>query len=369
MAPSPEIYMLEALRLARQGGTLPYPNPWAGCVIVRAGKIVGRGSHCGPGTNHAEVAALGEAGRRARGASLYVNLEPCCHYGRTPPCTDAILRAGIHRVYYAIRDPNPEVRGRSGKLLRACGLTVRGGLCAREAASLNEVYLKFRATGLPFVTVKTATSLDGKIRTRSGESKWITDVAARRRGRELRDEHQAVLVGINTVLADNPSLGTHARRAAEPWRVILDTHLRLPAASQVVRSGRCIVACSDLAKPRRIAHLERLGVKVWQFPGARVPIKPLLARLAENGIISLLVEGGSEVLGSFFDEGVPDRVYWFLAPLIVGAKESLSAIGGLGAALLADAWRLQHVRVEPVGKSWLVRGDLSRWAATLEEPQ
>src|SRR5579859_4883690 len=178
--PSPEYFMRQALRLARHSLTLPYPNPWVGCLIVRKGKIVGRGTHRGAGTNHAEVEALEQAGARARGAALYVTLEPCCHYGRTPPCTDAILSAGVRKVFYALRDPNPLVAGRGAKILKIRGLEVTGGLCSLEAALMNEVYLKYVATGLPFITVKVATSLDGKIATRTRQSKWITDKEARR---------------------------------------------------------------------------------------------------------------------------------------------------------------------------------------------
>lgn len=357
-----EYYMRKALEFARREGVPPYPNPWVGCVIVKNESIVGRGSHRGPGSNHAEVEAIEQAGRTARNATLYVTLEPCCHYGRTPPCTDAILRAGICKVVYAIRDPNPLVAGRSSRILRTHGLLVRSGVCARDAAALNEVYLKFRATGFPFVTVKVATSLDGKIATRTGESKWITDPEARRQARELRSQHQAVLVGINTVLADNPHLGTRTRGRADPWRIVLDSGLRIPARSQVVQSRKCIVPCTEQASPEKKAQLERLGARVWTFPGRRVPLKPLLSRLAENEIISLLVEGGSEVLGSFFDQGLVDRVYWFLSSLVIGSTESRAAVAGKGAGHLSEARPLRDTRVEPAGKSWLVRGNLTRWA-------
>jgi diaminohydroxyphosphoribosylaminopyrimidine deaminase/5-amino-6-(5-phosphoribosylamino)uracil reductase len=354
--------MRRALRLARQSDTLPYPNPWVGCVIVRGGKIVGRGRHRGPGTNHAEVEALAQAGARAQGAALYVTLEPCCHYGRTPPCTDAILRAGIHKVFYALRDPNPLVAGRSAKTLKARGLAVDGGLCSREAALLNEVYLKYVATGLPFVTVKVATSLDGKIATKTGESKWITDADARRHARQLRAEHQAVLVGINTVLADNPHLGSRKRGMPDPWRIVLDSRLRIPPASQVVKSQKCIIACTEFASLTKRTQLERRGAQVWTFKGRRVPLKKLLARLAEHETISVLVEGGSEVLGSFFDQKLVDRVYWFLTPIILGSQQSRTTVAGNGVDALADAPRLTQPRIEPVGNSWLIRGNLSRWA-------
>ncbi len=359
---SHEDYMREAARLARTTRSLPYPNPWVGCVVVKDGRIVGRGTHQGAGKDHAEVEALRQAGTLARGATLYINLEPCCHYGRTPPCTDAIRSAGVRRVVYALRDPNPLVRGRSHRLLRQLGLVVKSDICAREAAALNEVYLKFRATGLPFVTAKVATSLDGKIATRTGESKWITDAVARQRARMLRSESQAVLVGINTVLADNPHLGTRVAGRPEPWRVVVDSHLRIPLESQVVQSRKCIVATTGKASPKKKAQLESLGARVWVFKGRRVPLRPLLAKLAGEGIISVLVEGGSEVLGSFFDGSWVDRVYWFLAPIILGSERSRPAVAGTGVARLAEARRLRDVRVEPLGKSWLFRGNLSRWA-------
>lgn len=351
-----------ALRLARKSDTLPYPNPWVGCVIVRNGKIVGRGTHRGPGTNHAEVEALAQAGARAGSAALYVTLEPCCHYGRTPPCTDAILRAGIRKVFYALRDPNPLVAGRGAKILKARGLEVEGGLCSQEAAVLNEVYLKYVATGLPFITLKVATSLDGKIATKTGESKWITDRDARQNARQLRAEHQAVLVGINTVLADNPHLGSRKRGMPDPWRIVLDSRLRIPPTSQVVKSQKCIVACTEFASVAKRTKLERCGVRVWTFKGRRVPLKTLLTRLAEHEIISVLVEGGSEALGSVFDQKLADRVYWFLSPIILGSQQSRAAIGGIGVAALRDAARLKDLRVEAVGHSWLIRGSLTRWA-------
>lgn len=354
--------MREALRLARRSSAPPYPNPWVGCVIVRDGRIVGRGFHRGPGTNHAEVEALTAAGSRAQGATLYVALEPCCHYGHTPPCTDAILKSGIREVCYAMKDPNPLVSGKSARMLRARGLLVRQGLHSNEAAALNEVYLKFRETGMPFVTAKIATSLDGKIATRTGQSKWITDAQARERARQLRGEHQAILVGVNTILADNPHLGPRTPGAPEPWRIVLDSHLRTPPGSQVVRSKKCIVACTAEASHQKRTQLERRGVNVMAFKGRRVPLKPFLSRLARQGIISLLVEGGGDVLGSFFDVGLVDRVYWFMAPVILGSSQSRVAVAGTGAARLAEASWLHSTSMAQVGASWLVRGNLSPWA-------
>lgn len=356
-----EDYMREAMRIARKA-PLPYPNPWAGCVIVKHGAIIGRGVHRGAGTNHAEVEALADAGRRAAGATLYVNLEPCCHYGRTPPCTDAILTAGIRRVVYAIRDPNPVVSGRGAAILRRRGVALEDGVLAADAAALNEVYLKFRRTGLPFVTAKSAASLDGRIATRTGDSKWITDGAARRRARSLRAQHQAVLVGINTVLADDPDLGVRARGVPQPWRVVLDSELRISPSARVVRSRRAIVATTFAAPAARRRALERAGAVVWTFGGARVPVASLLRRLAKRGILSVMVEGGGEVLGSFFDARLVDRVFWFLAPLVIGSAAARPSVAGRGARYLSGAHRLRHASIERVGGCWLARGNASRWA-------
>jgi len=354
--------MRMALDLARQSPALPYPNPWVGCVIVRDGRVVGKGFHHGAGTNHAEVEALMDAGPRALGATLYVTLEPCCHHGRTPPCTDAILRAGIREVYYALKDPNSLVANKGASLLRKRGVIVQNGICSADAATLNEMYLKFQATGMPFVTAKVATSLDGKIATRTGQSKWITDAEARRRARLLRGEHQAVLVGINTILSDNPHLGPRDSGSAEPWRIVLDSRLRTPPECQAVKSGKCIVACTTQASASKKARLERAGVKVMTFKGKQVPLRALLARLAKEEIISLLVEGGGEALGSFFDQRLVDRVCWFLSPVILGSTRSRTAVAGTGAARLDLATWLRDPGIEKVGSSWLVRGKVPRSA-------
>ncbi|MGH9357180.1 MAG: bifunctional diaminohydroxyphosphoribosylaminopyrimidine deaminase/5-amino-6-(5-phosphoribosylamino)uracil reductase RibD [Terriglobia bacterium] len=359
---SDESYMRQAIHLARQAPFLPYPNPWVGCVVVRNGKIVGRGFHRGPGASHAEVDALAQAGPHARGATLYVNLEPCCHHGRTPPCTDAILKAGITRVVYALRDPNPQVSGRGARTLKRHGARVAEGLCAAEAAALNEVYLKFRSTGLPFVTAKIAATLDGRIATRTGDSKWITDAAARRHGRMLRRSNQAVVVGINTILADDPRLGSRPAGPVEPWRVVLDSRLRTPPGARVVRSRRCIVICTHDASPRRRSALVCAGAHVWSFRGARPSLRSVLRRLGAMGILSVLVEGGGEVLGSFLDQNLVDRVNWYLAPTIVGSADSRPAVAGRGVARASQARRLCNVSLQKAGRGWVIGGNLSRWA-------
>ena len=357
--------MRQAIELARAARRLPYPNPWVGCVVVTGGKVAGQGTHHGAGTPHAEIMALNEAGARARGATLYVTLEPCCHFGLTPPCTQAILEKGVRRVVYALRDPNPAVEGKGAGILRRAGLNVTSGIMRREAAALNEVYLKYRATLQPFITVKIAATLDGKTATRRGESRWITGPEARRNSRLLRARHQAVLVGVNTVLADNPHLGPRISKSGiepNPWRVIMDSRLRTPPTARVIETGRCIVACGHAATTMRIRRLQEAGAQVWQFPGSRVPLRPLLRKLAEDGIISLFVEGGATVLGSFFDSNCVDRVYWYQSPLIVGSSLSRCAVAGKGVGRLNQAWRLRRVNMESYGRDWLIAGNLSRWA-------
>ena len=357
-----ERFMRQALELAARAERPPYPNPWVGCVIVRGDRLIGQGWHRGPGTNQAEVDALSRAGEGARGATLYVTLEPCSHHGRTPPCTQAILEAGIREVVYAIADPNPHVSGSGGRILKRQGVSVRSGLCKAEASILNEVYLKSCKTRFAFVTAKAAASLDGKIATRTGESKWITGEGSRAAARKLRAVHQAVLVGINTVLADDPHLGPRLAGAAEPWRVVLDSHLRTPIQAQVVQSGRCIVATTDAADRVREFRLTKAGAQVWRFPGSLIPPAKLLQRLAREGVISVLVEGGSEVLGSFFDSGNVDRVFWFLSPVVLGSAQSKPAVAGAGVARLADAWRLRQASVQPIEDAFVVRGNVSEWA-------
>jgi diaminohydroxyphosphoribosylaminopyrimidine deaminase / 5-amino-6-(5-phosphoribosylamino)uracil reductase len=357
-----EKYMKLAIRLARRYVHPPYPNPWVGCVIVKGGRIVGRGAHRRAGEPHAEVEALRQAGARARGATLYVTLEPCSHFGRTPPCTDAILESGGARVVYGFRDPNPQVAGRGAGNLRARGIRVDSGILTGKCKALNEVYLKVHQTGLPFVTVKVATSLDGKIATRAGDSKWITDATARRMARSFRAQHQAVLVGIGTVLADDPHLGPRLKGAPEPWRIVLDSNLRTPVGSQVVKSGRCIIAAISAASLQRQRRLEAHGANVWRFRGRRVSLKAVIQRLAEEGIISVLVEGGSEVLGSFFDAKLVDRVCWFISPMIIGSQKSRAAVAGRGAGVLAEASRLRETSVRILGRTFLICGKASRFA-------
>jgi diaminohydroxyphosphoribosylaminopyrimidine deaminase/5-amino-6-(5-phosphoribosylamino)uracil reductase len=359
-------FLREALRLAARGR--PSPNPMVGAVLVRGGRVVGRGYHARAGEPHAEIVALAEAEGRARGARLYVNLEPCCHFGRTPPCTDAIIGAGVREVYACMRDPDPRVRGRGFRALRAAGIRVRVGLLAAEARRLNGRFVRRARTGLPFVTLKAGMSLDGRIATRAGESKWITSRAARREARALRAEHDAVVVGVNTVLADDPRLAAprppgprrDSSRPAQPARVVLDGSLRTPPGARVVRDrgGETVIMARRGAPAARRRDLERAGALVLELPArnGRLPLRRALAALGRRGIMSVLIEGGGEVLGSALDERIGDRIVLYVAGRVIGGREGRPAFGGRGAARLRDAVRLRGLRVRETGGDLVLDG-------------
>ena len=363
--PQHRIYMERALELAQAHLGETSPNPTVGAVIVKQGRILGEGWHQGPGHPHAEVIALAQAGEAARGADMYVTLEPCDHYGRTPPCSLAIIRAGIARVFYAIADPNPIAAG-GAQRMKAAGIQVFRGLAEEEAREINRFFFHFIRTGRPYVIAKFAASLDGKIATRTGESQWITGSQARARAHTLRSQVDAILVGAGTVLADDPRLtvrdaeGKSAQR--QPLRVILDTHGRIPLHARVLQPslpGQTLIATTPKMPPSRQRELARLGVEVRILPPDAqgwVSWPHLLDALGERQITSIMVEGGAQVLGSCFQAGVVQEVWAFLAPMIIGGQEAPGPIGGLGFARLAQAPRLTHVQVESLGKDWLFRG-------------
>jgi diaminohydroxyphosphoribosylaminopyrimidine deaminase / 5-amino-6-(5-phosphoribosylamino)uracil reductase len=344
--------MRRALELAARGLGETNPNPAVGCVVARAGRVVGEGWHRRAGGPHAEVIALGEAGARAKGATLYVTLEPCAHHGRTPPCAPLVRTSGIARVVAAIRDPDPRVGGRGLALLRRAGVRVETGLLAAAADTLNARFLTAAREGRPFVLLKAALTLDGRIATASGESKWITSPAQRRQARWLRRLHDAVLVGIGTVLADDPLLLPQPRTKRRFVRVVLDTSLRLPLASRLVRSAGpktpVLVLTAARSGARRRA-LEARGVSVVTAPAARGRLDPrgVLATLRKQGLASVMIEGGAEVLGSFLAARLVDEVALFRAPLLLGGRRSLGAFGGPDLRALAGALRLAPVPPEP----------------------
>jgi diaminohydroxyphosphoribosylaminopyrimidine deaminase/5-amino-6-(5-phosphoribosylamino)uracil reductase len=360
-----ERFMAQALALAWRGAGQTSPNPPVGAVVARQGRVVGAGYHRRAGGPHAEVVALRQAGRQARGATLYVTLEPCCHLNkRTPPCVPLIIASGIKRVVSATRDPNPQVSGRGLAALRRAKLKVTVGVGAAQTERLIEPYRRLVTTGRPFVTLKVAATLDGKIATAKGESRWITSPSARKMVHHLRARSDAILVGIGTILADDPSLtvrtGSPGGRA--PLRVVLDPSLRIPMTAKVLTDGQAstLIVTTSAGSPTKRATLEKKGAYVMVLPArhGRVSWRGLLKELGRRGIASLLIEGGAEVNASALREGVVDRVLFFLAPKILGGRDAISAVGGESPKNLSEALPLKMTSVRLVGSDILIVGRL-----------
>ena len=361
--------MREALRLAARARGMTSPNPMVGAVLVRRGTIIGRGWHRRTGLPPAEIEALRDCEKRghsARGATLYVTLEPCCTHGRTPPCTDAIIAAGIKRVVIAVRDPNPSHAGRGFKLLRRAGIEVVHGVLADEAARLNESFNHWIVRRTPFVTVKAAMTLDGKIATASGESKWITGEQSRAFAMKLRASMDAILVGVNTVLADDPALTLRAveggRLKVEGLRplrrIILDSRARTPLTARVVTdelAALTTVIASKRAPARRLAALrKKVHVEIAPQRGGLIDLRWLLKKLGAEQVISLLVEGGGEVNASFLLGGHAQRVAFFYAPKILGGRDARKGVAGPGIASVQDALELREVEYRWLGPDLLL---------------
>ena len=358
--------MARALDLAERGRFSVSPNPMVGAVLVRAGRMVGEGFHRRAGGRHAEIEALSRAGPRARGATLYVTLEPCAHFGRTPPCSDAIEKAGVKRVVSAARDFNPLVSGRGLRRLRRAGIEAAwsGAAERRRAESQNEKFRTWIARGRPFVLAKWAETLDGKIASAAGESRWITGPDARRRSLQLREEFDAILVGSGTVLADDPRLTRRLGwNAGTPHRrIVLDGRLRVPERARLFRRpSEAIVATAQPESHPRARRLARRGVAVWSLPGrieGKVSIPKLLRRLGEIGVTSLIVEGGSATLWEFFRAGSVDAVAVFVSPRILGGATAPGGVGGTGFGL-ARSPILRDLAWEPLGDDALLTAKVS----------
>ncbi|HEY2798785.1 MAG TPA: bifunctional diaminohydroxyphosphoribosylaminopyrimidine deaminase/5-amino-6-(5-phosphoribosylamino)uracil reductase RibD [Thermoanaerobaculia bacterium] len=352
-----------ALALAERGRYGVPPNPMVGAVVVRNGRVVGEAYHRRAGGDHAEIAALARAGVRARGADLYLTLEPCVHQGRTPPCAPQVMAAGIRRVVVGTTDPNPRVSGRGIRALRKAGLEVvlAPAPLRRRAEDQNAKFRAFMERGRPLVLAKWASTLDGRIASAKGESRWITGEAARRRALLLREEYDAVLVGAGTVRADDPRLTRRLRKAGRRahWRIVLDGRLRLSEAARVLRGpGERVVATAARASHPKARRLAARGIRIWSLPASsgargRVDLARLLRTLARHGVTSLLVEGGAETLGGFFQAGLVDRVAVFLAPRVLGGDRATGAVGGAGFRL-GEAPGLSDVRVQRVGTDLLL---------------
>ena len=352
--------MERALELARRGTGLVSPGPLVGCVIVDpAGVVVGEGFYVFEEVRHAETIALSVAGNKARGGTAYVSLEPHAHHGRTAPCTDALIAAGIKRVVASIEDSNPKVSGRGFEHLRNAGVEVQVGLLAEEAARANEAYIHFMRTGRPFVHLKMAVSLDGKIATRTGDSRWVTGPESRARAHELRHQYDAIMIGIGTAIKDDPLLTDRSDRSRrlQLVRIVLDEQLLLPAQSRLVKTANeapVIVIAGTGADENRVRELESRGVEIVR-KGNRDPFE-LLDELGRRSVQSLLVEGGSGVAGRFIDAGLVNKVTFFVAPKIVGGSEAPGAVGGVGVELMKDALQLEHVEITQRGNDIEVTG-------------
>ena len=365
--------MREALRLAKRAKGETSPNPLVGAVLVRRGRIIGRGWHRRAGLAHAEVNAIEDAvknGQSTRGATLFVTLEPCSTRGRTPPCTQAIVDAGIDRVVVAATDPNPSHAGRAFQKLRRNGLTVEHGLLADRATEMNAVFNHWITTGLPWVTVKAAMTLDGKIATASGESKWITGPLARREGMKLRHVADAIVVGVNTILADDPSLTVRdVRRPKAEWRgpelrrIVLDPRARIPldarALNDELASATTVVVSAD-APAKRLAKLKtRCEVMTCRLAKRSFSLRPLLRRLAKQGVTSLLVEGGGETNAAFVEAGLVDQVAFFYAPKILGGRDARTGVAGEGLTLAAGL-ALEKIRWRNLGPDLMLTARVAR---------
>jgi diaminohydroxyphosphoribosylaminopyrimidine deaminase/5-amino-6-(5-phosphoribosylamino)uracil reductase len=360
-----EQYMNIALSLAKRGRGRVSPNPLVGAVLVKDGRIVGRGFHQRVGGPHAEVNALKNAGGMAKGADLYINLEPCCHFGKTPPCTDALIKNKIKRVFVGMTDPNPLVSRKGIEQLVRAGIQVKTGILEEKARRLNEVFIKYITAKVPFVILKVASTFDGKIATRTGDARWITGEKSRTFVHQLRNEVDAVLVGIGTVKKDDPMLTTRLPqgKGRDPHRIVLDTHLTIPLSSKVLHlnsQAKTIIATAPYASPRKMKKLEELGVTILTIPTrkGKLDLKALLKELGRMEITSVMVEGGRETITSFLEEGLADKLYLFYAPKIIMGKEAIGITAGRGVALLKEAIQISEVEVKKLGDDVLVEGYL-----------
>lgn len=367
----PVDYMAHALSLAELALGYTSPNPAVGAVIVKDGAVVGLGHTQPPGSAHAEVMALQQAGERARGATMYVTLEPCCHQGRTPPCAKAIIEAGISRVHAALVDPNPRVSGKGIKRLREAGVEVVAGEYEEKSREINEGYIKFITTGVPFVIAKFAMSLDGKIATKEGDSRWISNDDARGYVHRLRHIVDAIMVGANTVINDNPRLsargsggsGKGGTTKIQPLRVIVDGKGRVSPSAQIFSEpGKTLIAVAKPLAKKKMEELVKVGAEVVELDGDSgiIDLKDLFEVLAKRQITSVLVEGGGKLFGFLFDGKLVDKVLAFVSPIIIGGERAKTVVGGAGVAKIAEADSLHNIRITSFGNDVLVSGYLGR---------
>lgn len=344
-------YMDLALSLARATIGQTSPNPCVGAILVKNGEIVGMGAHLKAGTEHAEVHAIKSAGEKARNAILYVTLEPCSHYGKTPACTDLIIQSGISKVFIATIDPNPCVAGTGIEKLRAAGIQVDVGLCENEANEMNEPFFHFIKTKTPFVTLKAAMSLDGKIAAKTGDSKWITSKQSRQDVHKLRHEHDAILIGVNTLIKDNPILTARLPQGGKnPIRVVLDTCLKIPVDSNIVQdsAAKTLIFTGKNINKQKAEELKK-QVEIISLPSDHVPVDQVLKILGERNIMSILVEGGAAIHASFIEAKAFQQVILYIAPKIIGGRNAIPFVGGEGIHLMENAQNLIFQKIERIG--------------------
>ena len=358
----PHEYMRRAIELAKRGNTAP--NPMVGAVLVKAGKTIAEGFHSYAGGPHAEVVALRKAGKKAKGADLYVNLEPCCHQGRTPPCTDAIIKSGVSKVYIGMKDPNKLVNGKGIRRLKAAGIKVSLGLWKEHCEKLNEGFVKAVKTGLPLVTMKTAISLDGKIATRTGNSQWISGTESRNFVHELRNQNSAILIGTNTILKDNPLLTCRLKKMGgrHPTRIILDRENKIPLKAKVFSNSKkqrvIYVSGSKISLKRKKTLVEKnIEIINGKTNKSGFDLKHLMKHLVKKDLTSVLIEGGGEINNSALKAGIVDKIYIFISPILIGGKQAPGLIGGLGVSKIVKALSLKNMKVTEMGEDLMVEAE------------
>lgn len=354
-------FMRKALLLAKRGQGFVHPNPMVGAVIVKNEMIIAEGYHQKYGTSHAEIVALEQVDEALAEATMYVTLEPCSHYGKTPPCAEAIIQSGIKRVFVAMLDPNPLVSGRGIQLLKDAGIEVIVGVCEEEARELNKIFLKYMTTKMPYVLMKTAISLDGKIATQTGDSKWISGETSRNKVHELRHQLMGIMVGINTVLVDNPRLDCRlGEEVCQPTKIIVDSLLRIPTNALLWKNGNVIIATTRQSSLELRTKYEEAGVKVLVVGENQVCLKTLMKELGKLGIDSVLLEGGATLNASAIKAGIVDEVWTFVAPKIIGGLLAPTSVAGEGVEQMKDACQLHNMTYEVSGEDILIKGKVKK---------
>jgi diaminohydroxyphosphoribosylaminopyrimidine deaminase/5-amino-6-(5-phosphoribosylamino)uracil reductase len=353
-------FMKEALALAVKAEGLTSPNPLVGAVIVKGNKIVGRGYHKKAGSKHAEIIAIQSAKTKTKGATLYTNLEPCSHFGKTPPCAPEVIKAGIKRVVIAMEDPNPLVNGKGTEKLKSAGIDVRTGILEQEAKKINEIYIKYITKKMPFVALKWAMGLDGKIATRTGDSKWISGKNSRKFVHRLRGKFDAVLIGKGTLLRDNPQLTTHGLGVKEPKKIIIDENGEIPLNCNLFKlnAGSIILATTNKINQEKAMTLEQKSVEIIVCKRDKngVNLKELMIELANREITSVLVEGGGTINASFIENGLADKLIIFMSPILIGGKDAISPLEGKGVEKVAKAVALKNCSTQKIGEDIVVEG-------------